>query len=87
MKTIYVKYINPNLVFGNTDGLTEKEIKETCFRVFKCANEAHALDVYANTMCTWSTLLEDDTDVNKWVDDAYEHIKSNDYGWLEQNFT
>ena len=87
MKTIYIKYHDPRNVIGDVEGVSEKEIKEYCFRAVKYDTEVKALDAYANTMCTWSTLLEEGTDVNKWIDDAWEHIKANDYEWLENNFT
>ena len=42
---------------------------------------------YAETPGTqWSTILDDDTDIEKWIDDTYEHIKNHDTDWLEENF-
>ena len=87
MKTIYVKYISPEDVIGQTDGLSEKEIKQYCFRVIEYETELIALERYANTHATWSTLLEKGTNVGEFIDDAYEHIKQNDIEWLEENFT
>lgn len=86
MKTIYVKYYSPSEIGLPSPASKEDEIA-ACFRAFKCTSEAHALDVYANTRCTWSTLLDDDADVNEFINEAYEHIKANDLNWLEANFT
>ena len=48
---------------------------------------------YAETPCTWSTLLDDVAEpqelaelVQEFINEAYQHIKANDYNWLEQNF-
>lgn len=92
MKTIYVKYYDPREIFPDEiiPELTDKEIISECFKSFKCQDETHALMTYANTMCTWSTLLDDsmtEENVKEWIDDAYDHIKNHDYDWLEENFT
>ena len=92
MKTIYVKYYDPMEIFPDEiiPELTDKEIISECFKSFKCQDETHALMTYANTMCTWSTLLDDsmtEDGVKEWIDDAYDHIKNHDYDWLEENFT
>ena len=92
MKTIYVKYYDPREIFPDEviSELTDKQIISECFKAFKCQDETHALMTYANTMCTWSTLLDDsmtEGDVNEWIEEAYEHIKLYDYDWLEKNFT
>lgn len=87
MKTIYVKYIAPEDVVGQINGLSEKEIKQYCFRVIEYETELIALERYANTHATWSTLLEKGTDVKEWINQAYEHIKARDIEWLEHNFT
>ena len=49
---------------------------------------------YAETPCTWSTLLDDVVDLkelveltNDFINEAYQHIKAHDYDWLEQHFT
>lgn len=87
MKTIYVKYCSPEDVYGDVRGITDEEIKAYCFRVAEYQTEAAALERYANTHATWSTLLEKDTDVKEWINKAYEHIKARDTEWLEHNFT
>ena len=87
MRTVYVKFYSPHDVFGDVEGLSDKQIKESCFKAYRYSTEFDALEAYANTPCTWSTLLEDDVDTGKFIDEAYEHIKENDYDWLEENFT
>lgn len=89
MKVIYIKYYDANEVMEITPETTEAEIINTCFRAYKFTNEAVALDVYANSHCTWSTLLDDSMsfmDVQEWIKEAYNHIKNDDFDWLEQNF-
>ena len=87
MKTIYVKFQDPRQVFGNLTGVSEEEIKKYCFRAAKYSSYAEALDAYANTMATWSTILDEDCDVNAFFEEAYRHIMDNDYQWLKENFT
>ena len=92
MNTIYVKYYDPKEIFPDDiiPELTDEQIIDDCFRAYKCPDEASALMVYANTAGTaWSTLLDDsmtEEDVKEWIENAYQHIKDNDYDWLEQNF-
>ena len=80
-----VVYYDPYDVM-DPDGCTEQEIKEYCFRVRHYDSYATALESYANTRCTWSRLLEDDKDEQKFIDEAWGHILDHDYDWLEQNF-
>lgn len=87
MKTIFVRFYNPNDVMNVTPETADEEIKEYCFKVNKYESELGALMAYAETPGTqWSTILDDDTDLDKWIDDAYEHIKNHDIDWLEENF-
>ena len=87
MRTIFVRFYHPNDVMDVTPDVTDEEIKEYCFKVNKYASEQGALMAYAETPSTqWSTILDDDTDIEKWIDDAYEHIKNHDTDWLEENF-
>lgn len=87
MRTIFVRFYNPNDVMDFTPETTDEEIKEYCFKVNKYASEQLALMAYAETPGTqWSTILDDDTDIEKWIDDTYEHIKNHDTDWLEENF-
>lgn len=88
MKTIFVRYYHPHDVFGDLNGVTEQDIKKHCFKVNKYATYSDALAAYSNTGgVAWSTMLDEDEDVEKWIDEAYEHIKSMDGEWLEMNFT
>ena len=87
MRTIFVRFYNPNDVMDVTPEITDNEIKEYCFRVNKYKTEQGALMAYADTPGTqWSTILDDSTDMEKWIDDAYEHIKNHDTDWLEEHF-
>lgn len=86
MKTIYVKYYSPSEI-GMPSSLSKEDEIAWCFHAFEFTSEAPALDLYANTSCTWSTLLDDDADVSAFINEAYEHIKANDLDWLEANFT
>lgn len=86
MKNIYVKFWNPAEV-GLPIDASEEDIKKYCFRVVNYPNEALALMAYANTMCTYSTLLEEGADVDKFINEAYKHYINCDDAWLEENFT
>ena len=91
MKTIFIKYYSPEEVSDlSLKDLSDKELKDFCFKVFKCTNEAVALNAYANTKATWSTILDDSDelfDVNDFIDQAIRAIRDNDYEWLEKFFT
>jgi len=71
---------------GMGEELTDELIREKCFKVMRFDNGSEALWTYANLPCTWSHLVDEDTDTDKWCDEAFEHIKSHDYDWLEENF-
>lgn len=86
-KTILVRYYDPNEVMDVDSTTTEEEIKKTCFRVNRYKNGIEALYGYAETSACWSTLLEEGANVQEFIDKAYEKIKKNDIGWLENNFT
>lgn len=93
MRTVLVRYYSPCEVMEITPETTEDEIKNTCFRANRYATESQALIAYAETPCTWSTLLDDVADpkelteiVKEFIDTAYEHIKAHDIEWLEQFF-
>lgn len=85
-RTLFVKFYHPSDIMEITPYTTDDEIKKSCFRVLKYNTPGEALIAYANTQVTWSTLLDDNEDYLKFVDEAYEHIKNNDYDWLEENF-
>ena len=86
MKNIYVKFWSPAEVGLPVDA-PEEDIKRYCFRAVKYPNEGLALMAYANTMCTYSTLLEEDADVDKFINEACKHYIKYDVDWLEENFT
>ena len=86
MSNIYVKFWSPTEVGLPVDA-SEEDIKKYCFRAVKYPNEGLALIAYANTMCTYSTLLEENADVDKLIDEAYKHYIKHDDDWLEANFT
>ena len=86
MRTILVRFYHPAHVMDITPETTDEEIKSSCFRVNKFETEFDCLQAYANTSVTWSTNLDENDDWKKFVDDAYEHIKNNDYDWLEEHF-
>ena len=85
-RTVFVRFYHPSDVMDITPDTTDDEIKKACFRVSKYNTPREALNAYANTQVAWSTLLDDDEDYLKFIDEAYEHIKNNDYDWLEEHF-
>jgi len=88
MKTIYVKYLDPIKVMNKPfETLTKKDVIKHCFSVDNYSNELYALENYANTMCTWSTLLDEDANVEWFIECAYTALKNHDLNWLETYFT
>lgn len=88
MKTIFVKYYDPLEVMDESiDSLSKQEVLENCFRVVVYPNAKDALEAYANTHCTWSTLLDESANFVEFTDKAYNAIINRDYDWLENNFT
>lgn len=86
MRTILVRFYHPSEVMDINPNTTDEEIKTSCFRVNKYETEGECLEAYANTRVTWSTILDENNDWKKFVDDAWKHIKNNDYDWLEEHF-
>lgn len=90
MQNVLVIYRRPESVMDVTPDTTDEEIKENCFRVYKYKSGADALRAYANTPATWSTLIEESDpnglSVHAFIEEAYQHIKSEDYDWLYDNF-
>lgn len=88
MKTIFVKYWDSTEVMGETlDNLSKEEVLHYCFRVVVYPNAKEALEAYANTQCTWSTLLDESANFVEFTDKAYNALINKDYEWLENNFT
>ena len=86
MRTIYVKYWSPSEIGIPSEEVDIASIKKYCIRVYKFPNELQALEAYANTRCTYSTLLDEGIDIDAFIDNAINHILNNDYNWLEENF-
>lgn len=88
METVFVKYWDPSEVTdGSLDTLSKKEVIDCCFRVVRYDTVGQALTAYANTQCTWSTLLDENADVEAFINEAYDALKSNNYDWLTACFT
>ena len=84
--TILVEFYYPSDVTTILSLTKDDEIKKECFEVSKYDTEEEALDAYEHTQAVWSVILDDDQDVNKFVDEAYEALKNNDYHWLYKHF-
>ena len=84
--TIFVEFYYPSDVKTILSCDTDDKIKKECFEVSKYDTEEEALDAYEHTQAPWSIILDDDQDVNKFVDKAYEALKNNDYRWLHKHF-
>lgn len=87
--TVFVEFFYPSNVNDILSLTTDDEIKEKCFVVSKYDTEEDALDAYEHTQAPWSIILDDDEDVYKFVDEAYNHLKGNshdDWRWLIKHF-
>ena len=84
--TIFVEFYYPSDVKTILSCTNDDKIKEQCFEVSKYDTEEEAVDAYEHTQAPWSIILDDDQDVNKFVDEAYDHLKNNDYRWLCKHF-
>ena len=84
--TVFVEFYYPSSIIDILSCTDDDKIKEQCFEVSKYDTEEQALDAYEHTQAPWSIILDDDQDVNKFVDEAYDHLKNNDYRWLCKHF-
>lgn len=84
--TVFVEFFYPSNVNDILSLTTDDELKKACFEVSKYDTEEDALDAYEHTQAPWSIILDDDEDVYKFVDKAYEALKNNDYRWLYKHF-
>ena len=84
--TIRVKFYYPRDVKSILSCDRDNKIKKECFEVSKYDTEEEAVYAYEHTQASWSIILDDDQDVNKFVDEAYDHLKNNDYRWLCKHF-
>ena len=84
--TVLIEFYWLSNVMDILSSNTDDEIKRKCFEVSKYDTEEEALDAYEHTQAPWSIILDDDQDVNKFVDEAYDHLKNKDYRWLCKHF-
>ena len=84
--TILVEFYYPSSIIDILSCTDDNKIKEQCFEVSKFDTPEQALDSYEHTQAPWSIILDDDEDVNEFVDEAYNHLKNNDYRWLYKHF-
>lgn len=85
MKTIYVKVYSPFNVGLEGEEITFNNVKKYCVRVFFCPNAAVALNAYANTNTGdgWSTLLDDDANIDEFVNKVTKALIEQNIEWLE----
>ena len=87
--TVFIEFFHPSNLNDILSYTTDDELKKACFVVTKYATPEEALDAYERTQAVWSVILDDDQDYNKFIDEAYEHLKSNDLNdrrWLYKHF-
>ena len=84
--TVFVEFYYPSDVKTILSCNSDDEVKKACFVVTKYATPEEALYAYEHTQAPWSIILDDDQDVNKFVDEAYDHLKNKDYRWLCKHF-
>ena len=84
--TVFIEFYYPSSIIDILSCTDDDKIKEQCFEVSKFDTEEEAVDAYEHTQAPWSIILDDDQDVNKFVDEAYDHLKNNDYRWLCKHF-
>ena len=84
--TVFVEFFYPSSIKDVLSCTNDDKIKERCFEVSKFDTPEEALSAYEHTQAPWSIILDDDEDYLKFVDEAYEHLKDNDYRWLCKHF-
>ena len=84
--TVFIEFYYPSDVKTILSCTDDDKIKKECFEVSKYDTEEETLYAYEHTQAPWSIILDDDQDVNKFVDKAYEALKNNDYRWLYKHF-
>ena len=84
--TVFIEFYYPSDVKTILSCDTDDKIKKACFVVTKYATPEEALYAYEHTQAPWSAIIDDDQDVHKFVDEAYEALKNNDYHWLYKHF-
>ena len=84
--TVFVEFFYPSSIKDVLSCTNDKIIKERCFRVSKFDTPEEALYAYEHTQAPWSIILDDDENYLNFIDNAYEHLKDNDYRWLCKHF-
>lgn len=84
--TVFVEFYYPSSIIDILSCTDDDKIKEQCFEVSKFDTEEEAVYAYEHTQAPWSIILDDDEDVYKFVDEAYEALKNNNYRWLYKHF-
>ena len=84
--TVFVEFYYPSSIIDVLSCTDDDKIKEKCFVISKFDTPEQALDAYEISKADWSIILDDDENVNKFVDEAYNHLKNNDYRWLYKHF-
>ena len=87
--TVFIEFFHPSNLNDILSYTTDDELKKACFVVTKYDTEEEAIDAYENSIAVWSVIIDDDQDVNKFINEAYEHLKSNDLNdrrWLYKHF-
>ena len=84
--TVLVEFYYPSDVTTILSCDTDDKLKKACFGVSKFDTEEEAVDAYEQSQAVWSVIIDDDQNVNKFVDEAYEALKNNDYHWLYKHF-
>ena len=84
--TVFVEFYWLSNVMDILSCTTDDNVKKACFGISKYDTEEEALDAYEQTKAVWSVILDDDEDYLKFIDEAYEALKTNDYHWLYKNF-
>ena len=84
--TVLVEFYYPSRIIDILSCKNDKTIKERCFEVSKFDTPEEALYAYEHTQAPWSVILDDNEDYINFVDEAYEHLKNNDYRWLYKHF-
>lgn len=86
MKTVLVRGWWPSTVGIPDSEVTEKVVRDYCVRAGQYKTETDALMAYAECMADWSTLLDEDDDIEQFCDNAISHILNHNYEWLEEHF-
>lgn len=84
--TVFVEFFYPSSIKDVLSCTNDDNIKKRCFEVSKFDTQEEALYAYEHTQAPWSVILDDDENYLNFIDNAYEHLKNNDYRWLYKNF-